>query len=218
MITSTTWKHWLKNHVNNEKYSDNFDKIVTIMDTEKYSPQGCFDLIERRFENIVLLTYSTENSITSSFYHESYGDVILGESVTSIGLCGFGEEAYPIKIETDEVLKSSDKEEKVPSWNDFLDVREEKDLEELKPTWNKKVKSFAYLPPFFTDVLLDLKEHTAKSYLSSFIKMLKIPMKNTIKEKNFEVVENLKLCHDILIFLWAIEFKPEVINKTKQEH
>ena len=43
MITSTTWKHWLKNHVKNERYSDNFDKIINIMDTEKYSPQGCFN-------------------------------------------------------------------------------------------------------------------------------------------------------------------------------
>ncbi len=38
------------------------------MDMEKYSTQVRFDLIERRFENIVLLACSTENSITSSFY------------------------------------------------------------------------------------------------------------------------------------------------------
>ena len=95
--------------------------------------------------------------ITSSFYHESHGNVILGESLTSIGLCGFGEEAYPIKIETDEILKSSEEEVKVPSWNDFLDVKDENDLKNLKLTWKKKVKSFAYLPPFFTEVLLDLK-------------------------------------------------------------
>ena len=70
MITSITWKHWLVNHVNNEKYSDNFAKIVTIMDIEKLSTLGCFDLIEGKFENIVLLTYATENSITSTFFHE----------------------------------------------------------------------------------------------------------------------------------------------------
>ena len=69
---STTWKHWLKNHANNERNSDNFEKIVTIMDTEKFSPQGCFDLIERSFENMVLLTlYSKENSITSTFSIEN---------------------------------------------------------------------------------------------------------------------------------------------------
>ena len=84
------------------------------MDTEKYSPQGCFDLIERRFENIILLTVSTENSITSSFYHERSGNIILGESLVSIGLCGFGEEAFPVKIETEKVLRSSDEEIDVP--------------------------------------------------------------------------------------------------------
>lgn len=78
MITSITWKRRLKNHVNSSRYSDNFHEIVTIMDTGKCSPQGCFNLIERRMENIVFLTYSTENSFISSFYHERYGNVILG--------------------------------------------------------------------------------------------------------------------------------------------
>ncbi len=27
--------------VNNDRYSDNFEKIVKIIDMEKYSPQGC---------------------------------------------------------------------------------------------------------------------------------------------------------------------------------
>ena len=99
MKVSTTWKHWLKNHEQNEKYSDNFDKVVSIMDTDKLSPQGCFDQIKRTFENIILLTLSTENSIISSFYHEKYGNRILGESITAIGLCGFSEEAFPIKLE-----------------------------------------------------------------------------------------------------------------------
>ena len=107
LLSSSTWKHWLKNHFNNDRYSDNFEKIVKIMDTEKYSLQGCFDLIERRFENIILLTYSTENLITSTFFHERYGDIVLGESLTSIGLCGFGEKAFPVKIETENVLRSS---------------------------------------------------------------------------------------------------------------
>ena len=108
MKISTTWKHWLKNHENNKKYSDNFDIVVSIMDTNKLSPQGCFDQIDRRFENIVLLTLSTENSIISSFYHEKYGNRILGESITAIGLCGFGEEAFPIKLEIENVLKCTD--------------------------------------------------------------------------------------------------------------
>ena len=89
----------MKNHENNEKYSDNFDKVVSIMDTNKLSPQSCFDQIERRFENIILLMLSTENSIISSFYHEKHGNWILGESITAFGLCGFGEEAFLIKLE-----------------------------------------------------------------------------------------------------------------------
>ena len=51
------------------------------MDTEKYSPQGYFDLIERRFENIIIFTLFTENSITSSFFHERYGNIILGNNL-----------------------------------------------------------------------------------------------------------------------------------------
>ena len=215
MITSTTWKHWLKNHINNEKYSDNFDKIVNIMDTEKYSPQGCFNLIDRRFESIVLLTLSTEDSIISTFFHERYGDIILGDSLTSIGLCGFGEVAFPVKIDSETVLKSSEKEIEVPSWNDFIKCEFEKDLQNLKVSVKKKVKSFAYLPPFFTNVLLDLKEHSADNYLLGFIKILKIPIKNAMKIKDFETLEKLKNCHDILVFLWAVIFKDEVVNKSK---
>ena len=46
------------NHVKNGKYSDdNFDKIVNIINTEKYLPQGCFNfLIDGRFDYIVFLT------------------------------------------------------------------------------------------------------------------------------------------------------------------
>ena len=47
MIVSTTWKHWLKNHDKNEVYSDNFDKVVSIMNTDKLSSEGCFDQICR---------------------------------------------------------------------------------------------------------------------------------------------------------------------------
>ena len=148
MITSTTWKHWLKNHEQNRRYSDNFDKVVSIMDTNKLSPQGCFDQIKRRFENIILLTLSTENSIISSFYHKRYGNRILGESITAIGLCGFGEEAFPIKLEIENVLKSTEIEFEVPSWEEFLKLEDEKDIKELKKDDKKKIKSFAYLPPF----------------------------------------------------------------------
>ena len=49
------------------------DKVVSIIDTEKLSPPGCFDQIKGRFENIILLTLSTENLIISSLYHDKYG-------------------------------------------------------------------------------------------------------------------------------------------------
>ena len=67
---------------------------------------GCFDLIERKFEDIVLLTYSIENSITLIFFQERYGNIILGECLKSIGLYGFGEEAFIVKIETENVHSS----------------------------------------------------------------------------------------------------------------
>ena len=47
ILTASTWKKWLKDHKDNEKYIENFDKLLDLLDTEKYSPQGCFDLIER---------------------------------------------------------------------------------------------------------------------------------------------------------------------------
>ena len=149
MSSSTTWKNWLKNNIKNEKYSDNFDKTVNIMNTERYSPQGCFNIIDRRFKNIVLLTLSTEDSIISTFFHERYEDIIvLGKSLTSIGLCGFGEVAFPVKIDTDTNLKSSEVELDIPSWEDFIKCTIESDLRELKASVKKKVKSFAYLPPY----------------------------------------------------------------------
>ena len=90
MKLSSTWKHWLKNHKNNDKYHLYYDKILNLLDTENLSPQGCFSLIERRLENMILITASTEGSITSSFYHEKWGNPILDESEISICLTGFG--------------------------------------------------------------------------------------------------------------------------------
>ena len=215
MIVSTTWKHWLKNHEKNEIYSDNFDRVVSIMDTEKLSPEGCFDQIERRFENIILLTLSTENSIISSFYHEKHGNRILGESIMTIGLCGFGEEAFPIKLEINNVLKCTEKEYEVPSWDELMNLKEEKDVAKLKKNTKKKIKSFAYLPPFLTEVLLDLKHHSAKNYLLAFIRTLLIPLKSALKNEDFETIERLKECHDILVFLWAIDHENEAIGRSK---
>ena len=68
------------------------------MDTDNLSPQGCFDQIERRFENIILLILLTENLIIPSFSHMKYDNQILVESITAIGLCGFGEEVFPMKL------------------------------------------------------------------------------------------------------------------------
>lgn len=76
----------------------------------------------------------------------------------------------------------------------------------LKTSEKKKVKSFVYLPPFFTNDLFDLKEHSALKYLISFIQVLGIPIKRAQEEQEFGVLNNLELCHEILILLWAIEF------------
>ena len=75
MKISTTWKHWIKNHVNSEMYMKNFHKILLLLDTEKHSPSGCFDILEGRLDSLVLLTLSTENSITCSFYHKKIGEI-----------------------------------------------------------------------------------------------------------------------------------------------
>ena len=69
---------------------------------------------------MILLTVSTEGLITSSFYHEKWGNPILDESVILICLTGFGEKAFPTMIETDVVLTSTDIEYSVPSWDDFM--------------------------------------------------------------------------------------------------
>ena len=103
------------------------------MDTENLSPQGCFDKIERKLENIILLMISIEGSITLSFYHEKWGNPILDESIISICLTGFGEKAFPTMIETDEVLTCTENEHLVPSWDQFMSIDSEKDLINLKP-------------------------------------------------------------------------------------
>ena len=53
------------------------------------------------------------------------------------------------------------------------------------------------------------------NYLVSFIRVLEISIDQAKKDKNFETLENLESCHDILIFLWATEFKVEEIFKSK---
>ena len=58
------------NHKNNDKYNFHYNRTLTILDTENLSLQGCFDQIERRLENMILLTVSTEGLVTLSFHHE----------------------------------------------------------------------------------------------------------------------------------------------------
>ena len=96
-----------------------------------------------------------------------------------------------------------------------MNFKKEQKLEEIKITVKKKVKSFAYLPPFFTNVLLDLKDHSALSYLETFIRVLTLPVNKAKNDKDFESLEKLKICHEVLIFLWAVIFKPEAIEKSK---
>ena len=56
----------------------------------------------------------------------------MGEIQTSIGLCRFGEETFPIKIETEIILRSSEDEIKDPLWKDFPNVRIKENLEMMK--------------------------------------------------------------------------------------
>ena len=72
MKLSTTWKHWLKNmkFMIHDMCHLHYKKIRILLDTENLSPQGCFDLIKRRLETIILLTGSEEGFIILSFYHE----------------------------------------------------------------------------------------------------------------------------------------------------
>ncbi len=178
MKLSTTWKHWLKNHKDKDEYHLHYDKILTLLDTDNLSPQGCFSLIKRRLENIVLLTVSTEGSITCSFYHEKWGNPIIDNSMKSICLTGFGEKAFPTLIKTDEVLSSSDNEILVPSWEDFI---------------------------FLSSILLDLTKHFPNYYLLSFVKALRQAEKNALKDNDLDNIERTKLFHDTFVFLWALE-------------
>ena len=84
---------------------------------------------------------------------------------------------YIIKLEINNVLKCTEKEFEVPSWDEFMNLKEVKDKVNLKRNTKKKIKSFAYLPPFFTEVLLDLKHHSAENYLLAFIHTLLVPIK-----------------------------------------
>ena len=217
MKISTTWKHWLKNHKDNDEYHFHYDKILTLLDTDNLSPQGCFNLIERRMENIVLLTASTEGAINCSFYHERWGNPILDESMKSICLTGFGEKAFPTLIETDKVLLSSDNEILVPSWEDFMKIDSEKDIKNLKITTWRKVKSFALLPPFLTNILLDLTKHFPNYYLLSFVKALRQAEKNALKVNDSDNIEKMKLFHDTFIFLWALDDEKvsSIIKRSK---
>ena len=204
-VLLTTWKHWLKNHKDKDEYHLHYDKILTLLDTDNLSPQGCFSLIKRRLENIVLLTVSTEGSITCSFYHEKWGNPIIDNSMKSICLTGFGEKAFPTLIKTDEVLSSSDNEILVPSWEDFMKIDSEKDIKNLKIKFLKKVNSFALLPPFLSSILLDLTKHFPNYYLLSFVKALRQAEKNALKDNDLDNIERTKLFHDTFVFLWALE-------------
>ena len=77
----------------------------------------------------------------------------------------------------------------------------------LKPSVQKKIKSFALLPPFLMRILLDLTKHFPRYYLLRFIKLLKQAIQNIEKENNFDNLERVKLFHDTFIFLWSIDIE-----------
>ena len=184
---------------------DLYDKIIYLLDTDNLLPQGCFEKIDIKLESLVLLTVSTENNLICSFCHEKWGNPILDESLMSICLTGVGERAFPTKIKTDKVLISSEEEVLVPSWQDFISIENEDDLKTLVGMKPKKVRSFALLPPFFTNALLDLKSHRPKDYLFSFIKLIQLGLKNAEKENAKDELNRLDSCHEIFSFLWALE-------------
>ena len=218
MKTSTTWKHWLKNHEKNEEYMLYYGKINKLLDTDNLSPEGCFDKIDRKLDSLVLLTLSTENNFFCSFCHEKWGNPILDSSLTSICFIGFGERAFATKIETDKVLISSDKEFPVPSWEDIIKIKNKEDLNKIEVSTKRKIKSFALLPPFFTNALLDLKVHEPRDYLFSFIKLIQVGLKNAAKQKDTKQLERAKSCYDIFIFLWAsgdLEMKNKELARSK---
>ena len=109
----------------------------------------------------------------------------------------------------------TEEEYDVPLWDEFIKLEEEKDIKKLKKDTKKKIKSFAYLPPFLTELLLDLKHHSAKNYLLAFIHTLLVPIKIALKNEDFETIERLKECHDILVFLWAIDHENDAIGRSK---
>ena len=168
---------------------------------------------------MVLLTVSTENNIICSFCHEKWGNAILDLSLISICLTGFGEKAFTTKIETYKVLISSENEHLVPSWEDFIKIENKEDLKTLKGSVEKKIKSFALLPPFFTGALLDLKNHETSNYLFCFVKLIQLGIKNAEKENDIEQLERMKTCHNIFVFLWATndkKLKSEIIHSKSR--
>ncbi len=85
-----------------------YDKIINLLDTENLFPERCFEKIDKKLESLVVLMLSTENNLTCSFCHKKWGNPISDSSFLSICLTGFGEKAFPTKIETDQVLISSE--------------------------------------------------------------------------------------------------------------
>ena len=105
MKLSTTWKHWLANHETNDLYNQLFGRIISSLDTDSMTGSECFDFLTQ-FENLVLLTVSDKNYIIPSFFHKKFGNELLGEPIIAAALCGFGEKAYPTRIEIDKKTKS----------------------------------------------------------------------------------------------------------------
>ena len=101
----------------------------------------CFDFLTQ-FENLVLLTVSDKNYIIPSFFHKKFGNELLGEPIIAAALCGFSEKAYPTRIKIDKTLNHSEKEHKVPSQNDFINIKSRKDIEDLIPSEMETIPSF----------------------------------------------------------------------------
>ena len=54
----------------------------------------------------------------------------------------------------------------------------------------------------------------AKNYLLAFICTLLVPINIVLKNEDFETIERLRECHDILVFLWVTDYENDEIGRS----
>ena len=174
-MSASSWNHYLSSHEDRDTYVKQADSIQALIDSRE-SPKNNFRLLS---ENKILncLSRSCSSSILQlTFFHSTRRKTIMSSEMECYALMGYGDRAYAVKIEPDELFKQSTQKKRIPSFLEILACDSEQDLINLKPSSTmdtEKLESHVLLPPNIAELFFESEDMKALSVLSNLIALVK---------------------------------------------